>query len=890
MRRYLNTDEPPGELTELLAAIDVTYHESDSDREMVERSLELASKELLERYALLQEDVAARQKTELRLTETLSVLASTLESTVDGILVVSGAPEFKISTFNQRFLDIWSISKDTAESHDDDWLITSVEKQLADPQAFRESVAEIYKEPEKSSSDVVIFKDGRVIERSSVPQRIDGKAVGRVWSFTDVSDRANAIASLQQSEEKFSKAFYRSPLAIVITSIHEDRLVDVNDAFSRLVGYDRDSAIGKSSTELGLWVSEDARKEIGVLLGKQGYARDQQVQFRTKSGEILDCLMTAESIELGGLECVLSLVQDISDRIRAENRLRASEEYFRSLIENSTDVIFVLDAQAQVTYSSPSLMRVMGYGPEAVSGSNGLSLIHPDDLANILNSFSRTVQGIAEDDQAIEFRGRHADGTWRTLETMSRRITRADGDTMIVVNFRDITERKQAEETIRHMAYHDALTGLPNRDLLKDRLEQAVSQARRSEARLAVLYIDIDRLKDVNDSVGHAGGDDLLREVAARLSHISRDGDTLSRVGGDEFVLLLPQIEKVQDAVDLAARIMESLRRPATVGGQEFRATASIGLAIFPEDGNDGDTLIRNADVAMYRAKEQGRDNHQLYAASMNASISARLSLERELAQALERGQFVLYYQPVASVADQRIVSVEALIRWQHPERGLVPPDSFIPIAEESGLILAIGMWVLETACRQGAEWERMWPGFRVAVNISARQLQQPNFVSIVRDAVWASGISPDALELEVTETAAMASPERTAQALAALGSMRVISVIDDFGTGYSSLSHLKQLPVARLKIDRSFTEGVTTDANDAAIASATIAMAHSLKLKVTAEGVETVEQLAFYRTHGCDEFQGYLLSKPCPADQLTELVCSNNRLTQSELVTGIKL
>lgn len=284
---------------------------------------------------------------------------------------------------------------------------------------------------------------------------------------------------------------------------------------------------------------------------------------------------------------------------------------------------------------------------------------------------------------------------------------------------------------------------------------------------------------------------------------------------------------------------------------------------------------MRNSDVAMHRAKEQGRDNLQLFTASMNASIVARLSVERELMQAQERGEFVLYYQPIATVATQRIVGAEALIRWQHPERGLVMPDEFIPIAEETGLILQIGAWVLETACRQGVEWERICPGFRVAVNVSAKQVREPNFVAIVRDALWKSGLSPDALELEVTETAAMTSPERFAQALGALRSMGVRPVIDDFGTGYSSLSHLKQLPVVKLKIDKSFTHHVTSGENDTAIASATIAMAHSLNLSVTAEGVEEQEQLDFYRAHGCDEFQGYLLAKPGSPDEITRMMKS---------------
>jgi diguanylate cyclase (GGDEF)-like protein/PAS domain S-box-containing protein len=746
LRRYLGSEEPPAELKDLLTAIDDAYLESDSDRELVERSLELASDELLERNALLKQDVEKRLKAEQQLTETLSVLASTLDSTADGILVVS-AHDRKVSSFNQRFLDMWRIPRELAETHDDEVLISHVLEQLCDPEAFLTTVASLYGDPEASSLDILKFKDGRVFERTSLPQRIDGKAVGRVWSFSDVSERAHAELALQRSEE-----------------------------------------------------------------------------------------------------------------------------YFRSLIEKSSDVILVLDTQACVTYTSPSLTRVMGYAPEDLHGLNGLTFVHPDDLVETTKSFDRTILGTNED-VSIEFRGRHADGTWRVLESMSRQIVGTDGQPTVVINFRDVTERKRAEEMIRFMAYHDALTSLPNRDLLRDRIDQAIGQARRNDEHLAVIYLDLDRMKDVNDSIGHSGGDDFLREVADRLSHISRDGDTLARLGGDEFVLLMPQVEKVQEAVNFANRILETLRRPLVIGGQEFRATASVGLAIFPDDGRDANTLVRNADVAMYRAKEQGRDNLQMYTASMNASIVARLSLERELMHALERGEFVLYYQPIATVETQEIVGAEALIRWLHPERGLIPPDEFIPTVEETGAILQIGAWVLDTACRQGAEWEKMCPGFRVAVNVSAKQLREPNFIAMVRDALWNSGISPGALELEVTETAAMESPERIAQALGVLRSMGILPVIDDFGTGYSSLTHLKQLPVVKLKIDKSFTHDLTSDANDAAIASATIAMAHSLKLVVTAEGVETQEQLDVYRLLGCDEMQGYLLAKPGPPEEITRMI-----------------
>lgn len=557
--------------------------------------------------------------------------------------------------------------------------------------------------------------------------------------------------------------------------------------------------------------------------------------------------------------------------IERNESLKRSEEYFRSLIEKATDVILVLDTSGRVTYASPALKRVMGYEVDEVVNTEALSYVHPDDVLETSRSLARAIDGTNED-VPIEFRARRADGAWRVIECESGRVFR-DGSWSVVVNFRDITERRSAEETIRFMAYHDALTELPNRDLLLDRLGQAISQARRSENHLAVIFMDVDRFKSANDSLGHSGGDELLRRVAQALKRGMREGDTLARVGGDEFVLLLPQIERIQEAVDGANRILDSLRRPLRVMGEEFRTTASLGMAVFPNDGSEPDELIGNADAAMYRAKEQGGDSLQLYAPDMNASIVARVSLEKELLRAQERDEFVLHYQPLATVSKNEIVGVEALIRWQHPERGLVPPNEFIPLAEETGLILPIGKWVLETACRQGAEWEKLSPGFRVAVNVSSKQLREASFVSQVNDALWKSGLSPGALEIEVTETAAMESPEYIAQTLAALQQIGVSTAIDDFGTGYSSLSHLKRLPVGKLKIDRSFTQDVGNGLNEAAIAAATIAMAHSLKLVVTAEGIEDSAQLKFYRSQGCDEYQGFLLAKPQPAEAITEML-----------------
>ncbi len=722
-------------------------------------------------------------------------------------------------------------------------------------------------EPPDELADLLAAIDGAYSESDS-----DREMVERSLELAS-EELMERNASLQRSEEYFRSLIEKSSDVILVLDT-QACIAYASPSLTRVMGYAPEDVHGLNGLT---FVHADDLAETAESFGRTvlGTNEDVAIEFRGRHADgtwrVLES-MSRQIVGVDGQPSVVINFRDVTERKRAEIALQQSEAHWRSLVQNAQDVIAVVGVDDFVVrYCSPAIERMLGFAPQDLVGHSTAQLMHPDDLATVAE-WNAQVQNSDGHEGSTEFRMRHADGRWVHVEARAKLVHGEEGD-FVVVNGRDVTERKRAEEKIRFMAYHDALTGLPNRDLLRDRLDQAIGQARRNEEHFAVISLDLDRMKAVNDSVGHAQGDDLLREVAQRLSRISRDGDTLARVGGDEFVLLLPQLETVQEAASFANRIMESLRRPIALGGQTLRVTASIGLAVFPDDGRDTDTLIRNADVAMYRAKEQGRDNLQLYAASMNASIVARLSLERELIQAVERGEFVLYYQPIADVSTQRIVGAEALIRWQHPERGLVPPDEFIPIAEETGLILQIGAWVLETACRQGAEWERTCPGFTVAVNVSAKQLLQPNFVALVRDALWNSGISPSALELEVTETAAMANPERIAQALGAVGSMGVRPVIDDFGTGYSSLSHLKQLPVVKLKIDKSFTHDVTSDPNDAAIASATIVMAHSLKLVVTAEGIETKEQLDFYRVHGCDEMQGYLLGRPGPPEEITRLI-----------------
>ena len=439
---------------------------------------------------------------------------------------------------------------------------------------------------------------------------------------------------------------------------------------------------------------------------------------------------------------------------------------------------------------------------------------------------------------------------------------------------RDISERKKAEATIRHLAYHDVLTGLPNRVLFEERLRLALAQARRSRTKVAVMFLDLDRFKLVNDTVGHTGGDQLLQEVAGEFSDTIREGDTVARVGGDEFTFLLPGIERAEDATAAAERILQRVRKLRTVAGQEFRVTTSIGITVFPRDGGTADVLMRNADTAMYRAKERGRDNYQLYTPAMKASLQEMLALENDLSHALERNELFVLYQPLVRIDSGSIVGGEALLRWQHPQRGLVGPEEFIPLAEETGLIGPIGEWVLQTACQQAKEWhDSDLSPIRITVNVSARQIEQPGLVRAVANVLADTGLPPQRLQLELTEGAVMRQVDSVTSALAKLRSMGVGISVDDFGTGYSSLGYLKRFPIETIKIDRTFVRDVATDQNDAAIVTTVIAMARGLNLRVVAEGVETEAQLGFLRENKCDEFQGFLVSPPVSPPQFEALV-----------------
>lgn len=441
-----------------------------------------------------------------------------------------------------------------------------------------------------------------------------------------------------------------------------------------------------------------------------------------------------------------------------------------------------------------------------------------------------------------------------------------------------------------YLAHHDVLTDLPNRALFSDRLRQALFEGNRQGRLVAVAFLDLDRFKNINDSLGHETGDLLLRGVADRLRANVRETDTVARISGDEFMLVLPGLTNVDDASRIAQKILAGLRQPFVIAGHELYVSASLGLAIYPHDAKDVEGLLRNADVAMYRAKETGRNSYQFYAAEMTALAQEHLELEGALRRALERGEFALHFQPMLDLAAGVVVSVEALLRWIHPERGVVEPAQFVHLAEETGLIAPIGEWALRNACARCIEWDRAGLGpLRLAVNISPRQFQSPSLADTVAAVLAETGLAPERLELELTEGVLLHNPENTIANMDRLSAMGVRLSIDDFGTGYSSLTYIKRLPIDQLKIDRSFVRDIPGDEDDAAIATAIIAMAHNLKITVVAEGVETLEQLAYLRAHRCDFMQGNYYSPPLPNAEFVALMRERRQLPPAVTVRAVR-
>jgi len=820
-----------------------------------------------------------------------------------------------------------------------------------------------------------------VLAASSFVRNSDGMPVGVVYVASDFTERKRAEQALRESEHRYRTLFDANPLPMWVYDFDTLRFTAVNDAAIRHYGYSREEFLSKKITDIR--PVEDVPAVMKALTSLGDRQGPNEYRHRRKDGNIFDVEITSFEFMSAGRRSRLVIARDVTERKRADEEVRRSEERYRELFENANDLVYTTDLQGTITSMNLAGERMTGFAREEVLGKGIETFVAPDHVHRGREAFERKLYGDAQstfyeldilardghripievstrliyhDGKPIGVQGigrditerkanearyrllfeRNLAGVYRTTpdgrildcndacarvfgyesreelieaqasafyfdpaererlvarlreqNTISNhelRLRRHDGSEVWVLEninllhgrtpeedvlegtIIDITDRRHAQEQIEYQAYHDSLTGLPNRLLFRDRINVALAHAKRHGHIAAVMFLDLDQFKLVNDTLGHTVGDRLLQAIGSRLVNCVRAEDTVARMGGDEFTILLYDLADRNATSTVAQKVLDAVRHPVALGEHELFVTTSIGIAIFPDEGEDAESLLKNADRAMYRAKELGRDNYQ-YASS--ARFDSRLLIERSLHHALERNEFVVHYQPMVEIASGRLVGAEALVRWNHPEQGLIQPDEFIHAAEESALIIPLGEWVLGTACRQMKEWHDAGHDWlRVAVNLSPRQFANHELPDAVERVLKETGFPARNLDLEITESTAMQNVELSLTILSRLKEMGIRISIDDFGTGYSSLSYLKRFPIDTVKIDQDFVKDLTADANDTAIISAVISMARALNLRVIAEGVETEEQLAFLRREQCAEMQGFLYSRPLSPEE----------------------
>ena len=603
------------------------------------------------------------------------------------------------------------------------------------------------------------------------------------------------------------------------------------------------------------------------------------VPLTASSGKPLGHLCVLDTRPMHKMEWAAKIMTAFAERTAAELRRQRAEQQTQKLssaVEQTADAVLITDRNGTIEYVNRAFEQISGYSAaEAVGQRPSLVKSGKHDVTYYQKLWRCLHAGEVYRDVLVN--QRKSGELYFEEITISPLRDTAGVITHFISTGKDITERMQSQERLHFMAHHDALTELPNRALFLDRLSQSVAYARWHRRLVAIMFLDLDRFKHINDTLGHDAGDQLLRALATRLKATLRERDTVARFGGDEFAVLLDDVASEKDVALLANKVLETMKQPYLIGGHEFHLTASIGISLCPGDGHDNSSLLRNADIAMYRAKELGKNTYQFYSAEMSHRAFERLTLETSLRRALENQEFVVYYQPQVNMTTHELLGMEALLRWQHPELGLMAPTDFLALLEETGLIVAVGDWVLRSACEQAQAWHTAGlDPMRIAVNLSGHQLRQPNFFSTVTQLVKTCRLPSGCLELEITENVLMQDAERALSALSNVDRKAIRIAIDDFGTGYSSLSHLKRFPIDTLKIDRSFMRDLTTDPQDAAIVRSVIAMARSLNLDVVAEGVEHDEQLAFLRNEHCDVIQGYFVSPPLPAPEATAYIISH--------------
>jgi diguanylate cyclase (GGDEF)-like protein/PAS domain S-box-containing protein len=727
------------------------------------------------------------------------------------------------------------------------------------------------------TSDRLLIKLGFDLQANSRVQTYKGTIFVLITSVLLFLVLRRALARAHQGEAFFRKVIETIPMGIWVANA-EGKIIEQNSAGHSIWDSSSSSGCDQAIKFTGWWADSGqpiAQDEWGLVraLKKGETSKAEKIHIAGFDGRRKTVLHSAFPLQSthGLVSGAMVMIQDITEKTKAEEQLRL----FQFAIEQSSEAIFWLNRAGQFTFVNEQACYSLGYSRQELMRLL-LWEVDPEFSQERWDSQWQSLK--FEKQKNFQTVHKRKDGSIMPVEVSAIQCTFNDQEHHIAF-VRDITFRKQYEEQLEHQATHDALTGLANRNLLDDRLQQSIIYAERSQRIVAVFLLDLDRFKVINDSLGHSHGDTTLLAVAERLSRCIRPGDTLARLGGDEFVIVFADVGELDEIGLLAQKILNTFTLPFKVDGRELQITTSIGASLYPRDGEDGEDLIRQADAAMYQAKKKGSGLFQLSSAEMNLSVHEALELEADLREAIEKGEFILYYQPKVKISTGCLDGCEALVRWQHPQKGMIAPDSFIPLAEETGLIIPLGSWVIREACRQFKAWEQegLTP-VRIAVNISARQFNQVDFIDRIKAILAEYAMDPHWLDLELTESMVMQDPNMVAKTLVQLKELGFELSLDDFGTGYSSLNYLRRFPIDCLKIDRSFILDVPEDKTAASVANSIIGIAHSLGITAIAEGVETWEQHQFLVNCGCDNIQGFLFSKPLPAEELAQHLHNETR------------
>ncbi|MBI3902559.1 MAG: PAS domain S-box protein [Nitrosomonadales bacterium] len=942
-------------------------------------------------FIMLSRDVTERKRAEAQKENFLSLLNATLESSADAILVVDLDNQWVLH--NRRFIELWHITEEMISSKDDRAALNYVLDQLQDPDGFLKKVTELYATPEESSFDIFNFKDGKIVERYSIPQHVEGKVVGRVWSFRDVTKREYAGIALREREEIFRSIVNQAADSILLLDAESMRFVEFNPLAHKSLGYTREEFA--QLTLVDVQAQYNAQQVHGILdaAASSGLPLQIETQHKRKDGSIRMTQVSSRAITMHGKKYFSSIWSDITERKQAELKLQQSEAHFRFITESAQALIWMADTHKLCTWFNKVWLDFTGCTLEQEMGDGWAEGVHPEDRQRCYEMYASHFD--CREPFNMEYRLRRHDGEYRWIvdngaprfdakgnfegyigscfditerkgAEESLRITasvfdtsqeailitdasnaisdvnpaftritgysreevlgrnpkllssgrhdqafyaamwqslnqnrswrgevwnrRKSGETyaeMLSISvicdnngkvlrhvglFSDISHLKEHEAELNRVAHYDALTGIPNRLLLADRMRHAIAQTAREQNMMAVCYLDLDGFKLINDTIGHEAGDHVLIEIAKRIKDTIRGGDTVARLGGDEFVVLLLGLEKGEECVATLERLLTSISQPILVKNQLYTLSASIGVSIYPLDDEDPDTLLRHADQAMYVVKQSGKDRFHIYDPALDLRARSHHEFLRSIRHGLERGQFELHYQPKINLRSKRMVGAEALIRWRHPERGLLFPAEFLRLVENTELDIEIGNWVIATALEQIALWRHAGLDIEVSINISAYHLESPHFTEKLRQKLARHpDLPPGKFQIEVLETAALEDIDIVRKIIATCGKLGVRFALDDFGTGYSSLSYLSSLPVDVLKIDQSFVRDMLEDKGDMAIVQGIIALARAFERETVAEGIETAAHYQALLDMGCELGQGYGIARPMPAHELTK-------------------